>query len=83
MKESLKFYNHFDEKLIKDYAYGNKRIISAIQSLAEYVPCGEKIDVLDFGCGLGWSIYELPRFFKNATFEGLDLSPVLIDETKN
>ena len=79
MKESLEFYNQFDEKLIKDYASGNKRIVSAIQRLAQYIPSGEKINVLDIGCGLGWSTYEFSRFFKYAYFNGVDLSPVLIE----
>jgi SAM-dependent methyltransferase len=79
MKESLEFYNQFDEKLIKDYATGNKRIVSAIENLAQYIPSGENLSVLDIGCGLGWSTFEFSRFFKNIEFEGVDLSPVLIE----
>lgn len=82
MKESLEFYNQFDNKLINDYAFGNKRLISAIESLSKYIPIRSKIDVLDIGCGLGWSTYEFSRFFDNSTFEGIDLSPVLIENAR-
>jgi SAM-dependent methyltransferase len=82
MKESLDYYNQFDKKLIKDYASGNKRIVSAIENLAAYIPTGEGLNVLDIGCGLGWSTFEFSRFFKDISFEGVDLSPVLIDKAK-
>jgi SAM-dependent methyltransferase len=79
MKESLEFYNRFDEKLIKDYASGNKRLVNAIENLARYIPPNNNLSVLDIGCGLGWSTYEFSRFFEEIKFEGVDLSPVLID----
>jgi len=82
MKESLEFYNNFDNKLIKDYANANKRIKSAIESLAQFILEKENSSILDIGCGLGWSTYEFSRFFQNSTIEGVDLSPVLIDKAK-
>lgn len=82
MKESLEFYNKFDQKLIKDYAIGNKRIKSAIENLAQYIPYNQNIEVLDIGCGIGWSTYEFSRFFQHATVDGIDLSPVLIEKAK-
>lgn len=79
MKDSLEFYNQFDDKLINDYALGNKRIINAIENLAVYLPQNQGATVLDIGCGLGWSTYEFSKYLKQVTFEGVDLSPVLIE----
>lgn len=78
MNKSLEFYNQFDTKLINDYALGNKRIISAIENLSAYLPQNPGSNVLDIGCGLGWSTFEFSRYLKQVRFEGIDLSPVLI-----
>lgn len=81
MKESLKFYNRFDSKLIQDYAKANKRIKNAIESLAQFI-LPDQTEILDIGCGLGWSTYEFSRFFKSSNFQGIDISPVLIDKAQ-
>lgn len=79
MSNSLDFYNKFDTKLIKDYVLGNKRIESAIINLRRFVPKNSS-NILDIGCGLGWSSYEFSLSFKNSKIEGIDLSPVLIEK---
>jgi 2-polyprenyl-3-methyl-5-hydroxy-6-metoxy-1,4-benzoquinol methylase len=83
MNKSLKFYNQFDSKLINDYAYGNKRIISAIENLVRYIPVHSGAQVLDIGCGIGWSTYEFSRFLQQVEFKGVDLSPILINNAQN
>lgn len=82
MKESLEYYNKFDDKLLKDYALGNKRIVSAIETLARFVPEQSK-DILDIGCGIGWSTFEFSRFYPNSKITGVDLSPVLINKANS
>ncbi|GAB5564464.1 MAG: hypothetical protein Wins2KO_15270 [Winogradskyella sp.] len=79
MEESLNFYNEFDEKLIKDYIFGNKRLENAIINLKTFIPQKAK-SILDIGCGIGWSSYEFSLEFDKAKVEGIDLSPVLIDK---
>lgn len=82
MKESLEFYNQFDNKLIKDYANANKRLKSAIENLAKFIPFKNDIEILDIGCGIGWSTFEFSRFFPKAIVQGIDLSPILIKKAK-
>lgn len=77
MKESLEFYNNFDKKLIDDYVLGNKRIESAIINLCSFIPLSSK-NILDVGCGLGWSSYEFSKHLKNSQVLGIDLSNVLV-----
>lgn len=78
MKESLEFYNKFDKKLINDYVLGNIRIVCAIKKLVQFIPNASK-NILDIGCGLGWSSHEFAKAFPDAQVEGIDLSPVLIE----
>jgi SAM-dependent methyltransferase len=78
MKKPIDFYNEFDERLLKDYLVGNKRVINAITNLSRFIPKNSK-QILDIGCGLGWSSFEFARTFENAKVHGIDLSPVLID----
>lgn len=75
MNEIQKFYDDFNPKLIKDYVLGNPRIESAISSVLNFFDL-KSYDVLDIGCGLGWSTYE---FSKQAhSVVGIDLSKTLI-----
>jgi SAM-dependent methyltransferase len=79
MKDSLDYYNNFDIKLINDYVLGNIRIESAITNLGMFIPF-DATNILDIGCGLGWSSHEFSKHFKGAKILGIDLSPVLIDK---
>jgi len=78
MKESLEYYNKFDKKLINDYVLGNKRIVNAIRQLGSFIPKNSK-NILDIGCGLGWSSHEFAKAFSTSEVLAVDLSPVLID----
>lgn len=79
MPQPLEFYNKFDRKLLRDYVLGNKRIESAITSLSSFIPLDSQ-NILDIGCGIGWSSHEFSKKFENALVEGIDLSPVLIEK---
>ncbi|MFD2550389.1 class I SAM-dependent methyltransferase [Bizionia sediminis] len=81
MKESLDYYNQFDKKLINDYVTGNRRIISAIKRLSQFIPENSG-SVLDIGCGIGWSSHEFAKAFPNSQVLAVDLSPVLIETAK-
>lgn len=79
MSQPLEFYNNFDRRLLRDYVLGNKRIESAIISLSSFIS-EDSQNILDIGCGIGWSSYEFSKKFENASVEGIDLSPVLIEK---
>ncbi|MCK7589905.1 class I SAM-dependent methyltransferase [Subsaxibacter sp. CAU 1640] len=78
MESPIEFYNNFDNKLIKDFIKGNKRLVNAIEFLGSYIDSESK-HVLDIGCGLGWSSFEFAREYPNVKVTGVDLSPVLIE----
>ena len=71
------FYNHWTERLINDYARGNPRVIEALRYTIAHLPAGTK-NVLDVGCGIGWSSHEIGRHLPEAAVLGVDLSPSLI-----
>lgn len=74
-KSPLEFYNDFVEKLLKDFVLSNPRTEQAIMSGMKMIDFSNK-DVLDIGCGIGWSSYE---FSKRAhSVIGIDLSDKLI-----
>lgn len=79
MLNPLEFYNHFDNRLIDDYVLGNKRVESAILNLSHFIPKDSQ-DILDIGCGIGWSSHEFSKIFEKAYIEGIDLSPVLVEK---
>ena len=81
MNDVVNFYNNFENKLINDYISGNERIESAMLELFQFVnPYAENI--LDIGCGIGWSTHEMACMFKNTNIHGIDLSPKLIECAK-
>lgn len=71
------FYDAWVGRLLGDYASGNRRAEAAISLAVAWLPAGE-IDVLDIGCGIGWSTFELARHDPAATLVGIDLSSRLI-----
>ena len=71
------FYDGFQQRLVKDYLLGNKRIVAAIRFMQERIQPGCSA-ILDIGSGLGWSSYEFARFFPKATVLGVDISSELV-----
>lgn len=68
------FYNEFGNKLLTDYAYGNPRIISAIDFTLKNISIKHK-HILDIGCGIGWSSFEIARNCPESIIDAIDLSP--------
>lgn len=82
MNNAKGFYDKFDHKLIQDFISGNKRIIEAILFIKKNLQVTKPANILDIGCGLGWSSYELGETFPEASILGLDLSDKLISRAK-
>lgn len=77
MKDNRKdFYNKFHKKLLRDYLLANPRIEQAISTVISKVGL-ENLDVLDVGCGLGWSSSEFSKIAANV--KAIDLSDNLIE----
>ena len=72
------FYDNFQVKLIKDYLTGNQRMEKALHHALEWIPAGST-DILDIGCGIGWSSHEVVRHFPSSQVKALDLSQELLD----
>lgn len=81
MKESQKYYDNRVKGLIEDYVQGNKRMEDAIENLSEFIPSNSQ-KIGDLGCGIGWSSFEFARFFPESKVDGIDLSPLLIQNGK-
>lgn len=75
------FYDDFVRKLLRDYATGNERMERAVAFALEAVPV-EATEVLDVGCGIGWSSAEIARHRPNARVIGADLSPRLVETAR-
>lgn len=76
--EPKEYYDHFIGSLLDDYCYGNIRTEAAIVFAIQSIPLGVS-RILDLGCGIGWSSWELSRHFPKATVTGLDLSKNLVE----
>lgn len=76
------YYSKFPKKLILDYLYGNPRTIAAINFFLSKISSKENNSILDIGCGIGWSGYEMATK-KNADIFGIDLSENSINTAKS
>ncbi|NJL05374.1 MAG: class I SAM-dependent methyltransferase [Chloroflexaceae bacterium] len=68
------FYDESTHKRLRDYVHGNPRAVAAIQFALRHIPTGAS-HILDIGCGVGWSAWEIVRHQPAATVVGVDLSP--------
>ena len=80
MSDALTFYDNSFPKRIYDFLKPNKRIVQAITFVLSQLDTNAK-NILDIGCGLGWSSFEFSRN-TNAKIEAVDLSPNLIELAK-
>lgn len=78
MANSEQFYDNFGIKLITDFAYGNLRIYNAINFVLANIDAKHK-RVLDIGCGIGWTSYEVAKNFPEIQVDAIDLSSNSID----
>ncbi|MFZ4632814.1 MAG: class I SAM-dependent methyltransferase [Saprospiraceae bacterium] len=74
------YYNARSAQFVKDYLYGNQRVVAAVGFAVRQLNHNQPIHrLLDIGCGLGWTTFEMARHFPNAHVQGLDSSDGLID----
>ena len=79
--EQRKFYDNFIPRLVKDYIYGNARTEAAIIHATKWIPETAK-HILDVGCGIGWTTYEIKKAFPDAYIAGIDLNDNNIEIAK-
>ncbi len=78
---SKDYYDLFAQKALDDYINQNPRLKSCIQYALHWIPSDAE-RVLDIGCGIGWSTWEIARNRPNATAFGIDLSVKRIEIAK-
>jgi len=71
--ESEAFYDRFTKKLVSDYLTNNRRMFSAIRLALKWIPV-KSSNILDIGCGIGWSTHELASHNPTVIVKGIDLS---------
>lgn len=75
------YYDGFLRRLTIDYLVGNARVEAALAMLLRRLP--PTVDsILDMGCGLGWTSYEMARAFPSAQVLGVDLSATLVNNAE-
>ncbi|MBC7870303.1 MAG: glycosyltransferase [Chitinophagaceae bacterium] len=72
------YYDAFSKKLLADYVYGNLRVEYAIQHALRWIPSNAQ-HILDLGCGIGCSSWEIKRHFPQASVLGIDISTGMIE----
>ncbi len=68
------YYDESTHKRLRDYVYGNARALAAITFALQHIP-SDAPRVLDLGCGIGWSSWEILRHYPSANVVGVDISP--------
>jgi cyclopropane fatty-acyl-phospholipid synthase-like methyltransferase len=78
MQDAANYYDRFSKELTQDYVVENPRTKAAIQHILTWLP--EVTNrVLDIGCGIGWTSYEVATQRSEATVMGVDLAPKSIE----
>ena len=77
MNNSINFYDEFSGRLLADYVYGNRRVEAAIIHALNWIPHSAK-RILDVGCGIGWSTWEIKRHHPQAFVLGMDISDKMV-----
>jgi len=77
-----KYYDNFIERLITDYVQSNPRAEKAILFSLKWLLKANCKNILDIGCGIGWSTAEFAQNLPGSRIQGLDLSPKLISTAK-
>jgi glycosyltransferase involved in cell wall biosynthesis/protein-L-isoaspartate O-methyltransferase len=72
------FYDGWTGRFLADYVYGNPRTEAAIRHAAAHIPRYAK-RILDLGCGIGWSTWEIRRTFPRAFVLGVDLNEKAVE----
>jgi colanic acid/amylovoran biosynthesis glycosyltransferase len=77
MSSIVTYYDNFARRLLKDYLLGNPRTEQAVEFTLAALP-GGRMNVLDVGCGIGWSSSEIARSHPAAQILAVDVSPRLV-----
>lgn len=73
-RKVVEFYNaYYCGKLVGDFVHGNERMEGAIRYALKWIPNNAK-QIVDIGCGIGWSSHEIKRHFPQASVVGMDIS---------
>lgn len=83
-RSTTAFYDKYVDKLLADIVRPNRRTEAAIRYALEQT--AYQIDarrILDVGCGIGWSAYELARHFPAAHVHAIDLSAQLVAKAQH
>jgi cyclopropane fatty-acyl-phospholipid synthase-like methyltransferase len=80
-QDAEKYYDAMTKKLLMDYIKGNPRTESAISFFINQIPI-ESENILDIGCGIGWSSHEM-AMNSEASVIGIDLSQNSIKAAKS
>jgi SAM-dependent methyltransferase len=77
-KKAETYYDGFDQKLVLDLLNKNKRLFSALHFVLSKLKKTDK-QILDIGCGIGYTTFEIARNNSDSEVTGIDLSKNLID----
>lgn len=80
-KEKIqKYYDeHAHRRLLVDYIFGNPRMERAMDMVSRSIPSQGVKNILDIGCGIGYSSHMLKSIFKSASVTGVDISQSAIN----
>src|SRR5207244_3614944 len=78
IKTAQSFYDSAASSGLSDYVHGNRRLEGAIKHTLQWLP-KDSLRILDIGCGIGWSSWEIKRRRPDAVVLGIDLSPKRIE----
>lgn len=78
MNDVKEFYNNFDTRLLTDFVNDNPRVMAALGFVGNYLTKINPGHILDIGCGIGWSSFEMSQKFPGCQVLGVDLSDNLI-----
>jgi len=76
------YYNNRIEKAINDYFIHNKRLVEALTFSIQNIP-GTVKNILDLGCGIGWTSHEYAKHFQDSQVLGFDISDQCIEFAKS
>lgn len=82
MKNNISaYYDNYKNKFIREFVWGNKRLEAAVKFALKNIDVSAS-SILDIGCGVGSSSWEIKRHFKRTKVVGIDISSDLIETAK-
>lgn len=81
MDDVQAFYDASSRQRVVRYIRGNRRLDAAIRQTLLWLP-RNAARILDIGCGIGWSTWEIKRHCPDAFVLGVDLSPKAVETAR-